>query len=104
MGVVQQMPHQQVVHTVCTLPLAQGRQDAGAEQHPPELLGHAGPDDEVDRAGFILQGHEHHAFGRARTLAVRHQATGAGDTAVGIGVQNTRWLHFPRAQTLAQEG
>jgi hypothetical protein len=46
-------------------------------------LGHLRPDDHVDGAGLVFQRHEDHALGRLGPLAVRDQAAGARQPAVG---------------------
>ena len=55
--------------------------DAAMHHHQPRAhhhfalpLKHVGPDHRIGHAGFVLDGHEHHALRRARTLAHQNDA------------------------------
>jgi len=63
-------------HLAFPLDPAVDRHHAGTEHDPARPLEQLWPDDNIGRAGFVLDGDEHRALRRARPLAHQHQAGG----------------------------
>ena len=84
--------HHRLVALALALPLAVDGEERRAEQGLPLRLGDARPDDDVDRAGLVLERDEDRSLGRLGPLPVRHQAAGARQPAVREGAQARRRL------------
>ena len=72
----------QVPHIILALPDAIHAKQRGAHYFNALLLDQAGPDDDVDVAGFIFECHEHDPLGRSWPLAHGDDATAAGELSV----------------------
>ena len=74
--------HHRVVALALALPLAVDGEQRRAEQRLPLRLGDPRPDDDVDRAGLVLEGDEDRALGGLGALPVRDEAARARQAAV----------------------
>ena len=84
---VHQPPGEQIPHIVLALPDAIHPQQCGSHHLLALLLYQAGPDDDVDIAGFVFERHEHDPLGRSWPLAHGDDAAAAGELSVTKRVQ-----------------
>ena len=81
-GVVLESPGQQVPYALDVLPDADDRKQWGVQQFAPLARCELRPDDNVDQAGFILNGHEDHALRGLGALTHGHQPASPRQPAV----------------------
>lgn len=101
-AVIRKAVRYEVNDVAIALDLSLDTEELGAEELVSLAIAQVSPDDDVDAAGLVLKGYEHHAACSIGTLPAGHQASSAGAAAVRHGPQFFRCQVPEPLQLLAQ--